>query len=123
MCSTKRTTAVSAETTAAQSLESPGRNQSRLFGHATRTGQAARIQQVMERIVTQTIPEVVVNNPPVDWNPWTNEVKAAAKKTAIAPPPGRNYECRQTFTRYAMLLENLSGREQNRSVFADRSQV
>ncbi len=33
------------------------------------------IQQVMERIVTQTIPEAVVNNPQVDWNPWTNEVK------------------------------------------------
>ena len=27
------------------------------------------IQQVMERIVTQTIPEVVVDNPGVDWNP------------------------------------------------------
>ncbi len=32
------------------------------------------IQQVMERIVTQTIPAVVVNNPAVDWNPFTNEV-------------------------------------------------
>jgi len=29
------------------------------------------IQQVMERIVTQTIPAVVVNNPAVDWNPPT----------------------------------------------------
>ncbi len=38
------------------------------------------IQQVMERIVTQTIPEVVVNNPNVDWNPLTNEVKPAAVK-------------------------------------------
>lgn len=36
------------------------------------------IQQVMERIVTQTIPAIVVNNPSVDWNPFTNEVKAAA---------------------------------------------
>src|SRR5436853_305079 len=36
------------------------------------------IQQVMERIVTQTIPAVVVNNPTVDWNPFTNEVKRAA---------------------------------------------
>jgi hypothetical protein len=40
------------------------------------------IQQVMERIVTQTIPEVVVNNPNVDWNPFTNEVKPAAVKDA-----------------------------------------
>ncbi|HYJ44998.1 MAG TPA: hypothetical protein VEV81_00190, partial [Pyrinomonadaceae bacterium] len=36
------------------------------------------IQQVMERIVTQTIPAVVVNNAKVDWNPFTNEVKRAA---------------------------------------------
>ncbi|HEX7998123.1 MAG TPA: hypothetical protein VF528_07005 [Pyrinomonadaceae bacterium] len=40
------------------------------------------IQQVMERIVTQTIPAVVVNNPRVDWNPFTNEVKAAAVNDA-----------------------------------------
>jgi hypothetical protein len=43
------------------------------------------IQQVMERIVTQTIPAVVVNNPNVDWNPFTNEVKPAAVKDAEAP--------------------------------------
>ncbi|HEY0376350.1 MAG TPA: hypothetical protein VGC87_05270 [Pyrinomonadaceae bacterium] len=38
------------------------------------------MQQVMERIVTQTIPQVVVNNPAVDWNPFTNEVRPAAVK-------------------------------------------
>ena len=38
------------------------------------------IQQVMERIVTQTIPQIVINNPMVDWNPYTNEVKPAAAK-------------------------------------------
>jgi hypothetical protein len=38
------------------------------------------IQQVMERIVTQTIPASVVNNPNVDWNPYTNEVRPAAVK-------------------------------------------
>lgn len=32
------------------------------------------IQKVMERIVDQTIPEIVVNNPFVDWNPYSNEV-------------------------------------------------
>jgi hypothetical protein len=35
------------------------------------------VQRVMERIVDQTIPEAVVDNPNVDWNPTTNEVKAA----------------------------------------------
>ena len=33
------------------------------------------IAQVMERIVTQTIPDAVVNNPHLDWNPFTNAVK------------------------------------------------
>jgi hypothetical protein len=40
------------------------------------------IQQVMERIVRQTIPAAAVNNPGVDWNPFTNEVKAAAVQDA-----------------------------------------
>jgi len=32
------------------------------------------IQKVMERIVDQTIPQVVIDNPAIDWNPFTNEV-------------------------------------------------
>ncbi|HUP65801.1 MAG TPA: hypothetical protein VM557_11035 [Thermoanaerobaculia bacterium] len=36
------------------------------------------IQRVMERIVTQTIPEVVIDDPRVDWNPYTNEVRPSA---------------------------------------------
>src|ERR1044071_3133026 len=47
------------------------------------------IQQVMERIVTQTIPEVVVNNPAVDWNPFTNEVKPAEVKDSDEPSRDR----------------------------------
>ena len=67
------------------------------------------IQRVMESIVTQTIPDIVVNNPLVDWNPETNEVKpaavrdaegdsarqAASKNPTNAPEPN---------TRYAKLL-------------------
>jgi len=63
------------------------------------------IQQVMERIVTQTIPASVIDNPYVDWDPFTNQVKPAAVqdgdvpgkkevKTSNAPEPD---------TRYAML--------------------
>jgi len=33
------------------------------------------IQKVMDRIIDQTIPQIVINNPYVDWNPYTNEVK------------------------------------------------
>ncbi len=61
------------------------------------------IFQVMDRIVTQTIPESVIDNPAVDWNPVTNEVKESSVKdyeslphTGIAvsnaPEPDRRYE-------------------------------
>jgi hypothetical protein len=42
------------------------------------------IRKVMERIVTQTIPAAVVNNPGVDWNPFSNVVTAAAVQDADA---------------------------------------
>jgi len=35
------------------------------------------IVKVMERIVTQTIPAAVIDNPNVDWNPFSNKVTAA----------------------------------------------
>jgi hypothetical protein len=62
------------------------------------------IQQVMERIVTQTIPAVVINNPAVDWNPFTNEVMAAAAKDSDAPVvAAKPSPAREPDTRYAML--------------------
>jgi hypothetical protein len=65
------------------------------------------IQQVMERIVTQTIPESAINNPGVDWNPVTNSVVASTvqdgkpkstlgRTTLNAPEPD---------TRYSVLLK------------------
>jgi hypothetical protein len=65
------------------------------------------IQQVMERIVTQSIPQAVIDNPHADWNPYTNDVKPAAAedsdsavradvKVTNAPEPD---------TRYATLLK------------------
>ena len=45
------------------------------------------IQKVMERIVDQTIPEVVVNNPHVDWNPYSNEVWPAKVNDSDTEPP------------------------------------
>ena len=67
------------------------------------------IQQVMERIVTQTIPEVVIDNPGVDWNPYTNEVKAAAEKDADAAAEKSGMKignAREPDTRYAVLLKD-----------------
>ena len=67
------------------------------------------IQRVMERIVTQTIPDIAINNPLVDWNPETNEVKPAAVKDAEGNL-GREAASRnptnapEPNTRYAKLL-------------------
>jgi len=66
------------------------------------------VQQVMERIVDQTIPEAVVDNPNVDWNPVTNEVKAAAVDDDEAngrPAPAKITNAREPDTRYAKILE------------------
>lgn len=63
------------------------------------------IQQVMERIVTQTIPAAVVNNPAFDWNPFSNDVTAAAAKDSDAPttPAAKPSNTREPDTRYATL--------------------
>jgi hypothetical protein len=45
------------------------------------------IAQVMERIVTQTIPTIVINNPNVDWDPFTNEVKPSTVNDSEKPAP------------------------------------
>lgn len=60
------------------------------------------IVKVMERIVTQSIPAAVIDNPHVDWNPFTNEVKPAPADTiekdapqkvmVEGPEPDRRYE-------------------------------
>jgi hypothetical protein len=43
---------------------------------------------VMERIITQTIPALAVNNPGVDWNPYTNEVMSSSVKDVDVPMSG-----------------------------------
>jgi hypothetical protein len=65
------------------------------------------IQKVMERIVTQTIPGVVVDSPHVDWNPYTNEVApAAVQDTEETAPEGMEVGSHpEPDTRYAVLLE------------------
>jgi hypothetical protein len=65
------------------------------------------IQKVMERIVTQTIPAVVIDNPNVDWNPFTNDVTPAAVKDADVPmsPDMKVTNAPEPDTRYATLLK------------------
>ncbi len=66
------------------------------------------VQRVMERIVDQSIPEVVVDNPNVDWKPVTNEVKAATVDDADEgegrAAPAKITNAREPDTRYAKIL-------------------
>jgi hypothetical protein len=52
------------------------------------------IRQVMERIITQQIPQVVVDNPDVDWNPFTNSIYEAGTDSTMksAAEATRRYE-------------------------------
>ncbi|HVT44679.1 MAG TPA: hypothetical protein VMT00_09835 [Thermoanaerobaculia bacterium] len=67
------------------------------------------IQQVMERIVTQSIPAVVIDSPRVDWKPFSNTVVASSVADfeegavpALSEPPSGAPE---PDTRYARLLD------------------
>ncbi|EPX56395.1 hypothetical protein D187_007737 [Cystobacter fuscus DSM 2262] len=65
------------------------------------------IIQVMSRIVTQTIPAAVIDNPRVDWDPFTNTVKAAPAEEVEADAPQRPVGvdgAREDDVRYAKLL-------------------
>ncbi|HJZ83841.1 MAG TPA: hypothetical protein VKN99_01670 [Polyangia bacterium] len=65
------------------------------------------IAKVMERIITQTIPRVVINNPTVDWNPWSNAVTpapAAEIEDDKLRPPQKIDPAREPDTRYQLLL-------------------
>ncbi len=72
------------------------------------------IQQVMERIVTQTIPEVVIDNPNVDWNPYSNEVTAAAVNDGDSPAKAAPTisNAPEPDTRYATLLNTFAASRQ-----------
>ena len=70
------------------------------------TARQRALAKVMERIVTQEIPLAVVNDPAVDWNPFTNEVRPSPPEeveTGARPPPSVD-PAREPDTRYAHLL-------------------
>jgi hypothetical protein len=68
------------------------------------------IVKLMERIVAQSIPAAVINNPRVDFNPFTNTIATAPADTVEADAPARApakkgaAEGREPDTRYAHLL-------------------
>ena len=66
------------------------------------------LARAMERIVDQTIPAAAVNDPTVDWNPFTNEVRPAPADTVEsgAAPRARVDGAREADVRYARILAN-----------------
>ena len=66
------------------------------------------IAKVMERIVTQTLPAAAVNDPSVDWNPWTNEVRPAPPESIEegGKPRAKVDAARERDLRYARILDN-----------------
>jgi hypothetical protein len=64
------------------------------------------IAEVMERIVTQTIPAAVIDNPQVDWAPRANTVVPTTVAGGESPDPGVPASAeREPDTRYARLLD------------------
>lgn len=68
------------------------------------------IAKAMQRIVEQTIPQAVIDDPRFDWNPHTNEIQKAPPQTVEANPPstpipsGELLAAPEPDTRYALLL-------------------
>jgi hypothetical protein len=75
-------------------------------GDQTGLARQRMVQRVMERIVDQTIPEVVINNPHIDWNPYTNDVRAATVSDVNEPAPANLAvsSAPEPDTRYEVLL-------------------
>jgi len=64
------------------------------------------VQKVLERIVDQSIPEVVIDNPRVDWDPFANRVAPAAVRDdgGSEPVPPAPSAAPEPATRYATIL-------------------
>jgi hypothetical protein len=76
-------------------------------GDAQGLAKQRTLVQVMERIVTQTIPKAVIDNPRVDWDPFTNQVTVAPADTVEPNAPDRAAKADnapEPDTRYARLL-------------------
>ena len=65
------------------------------------------IAQVMERIVTQSIPAAVIDNPHLDWAPFANSVKPTTVRDSDRPAPAQAVAdaAREPDARYQRLLD------------------
>ncbi|MCW5979786.1 MAG: hypothetical protein KIT09_17025 [Bryobacteraceae bacterium] len=76
------------------------------YGESDGLPRQKTIVRVMDHIVRQTIPEAVIDNPAVDWNPYANAVRVSdvrdyedSPRSSVKPDGAREPD-----TRYAMLL-------------------
>ena len=85
------------------------------------------IVKVMERIVTQTIPRAVIDNPRLDWNPFTNagDRRAGRRDRGRRPPtdqaPDRRRSAREPDARFAQVLAHFRAARRADRVLADRA--
>ena len=65
------------------------------------------IAKVMDRIVDQSIPRIVINNATVDWDPFSNRVTPSpAAEVEAGSPPASIDAAREPDTRYRVLLDD-----------------
>jgi hypothetical protein len=71
------------------------------------------IAKIMDRIVTQTIPRAVIDNPNLDWDPFANKVTPAQEIEPDAPKkPAEPSDAPEPDTRFAHVRDHfLAGRE------------
>ncbi len=72
------------------------------------------IVKVMERIVDQTIPQAVINNPNYEWNPFTNDIKLASETDPAFSAVADNNKIKspEPDTRYQVLLNTFLASKQ-----------
>ncbi len=76
------------------------------YANADGLARQRMIQRIMERIIAQEIPAVVINNPGVDWKPVSNTVMPAAVQDVEGTPPPANVEATpEPNRRYEHLLD------------------
>lgn len=62
------------------------------YGDAEGLAKQQMIYEVMKKIITQEIPDTVINNKDVMWNPYTNKVSKDGKEIKSKPEPNTRYE-------------------------------
>jgi hypothetical protein len=68
------------------------------------------VYKVMERIITQEIPKVVINSPDYDWAPFSNKVTKGGKAIEVSAEPD---------TRYSHIISNFRTRKKTDAFYPE----